>query len=395
MIDLLDAVALSVVPRLSRLRLAAALRCFFPLPGTARDPTTSATASVTGHAGPDGAVETGPPPLDILLGWMGIDADARATARAARQAAANALRAAQASGVVAIGWGGTLYPPLLAAIPDPPAVVWVRGDPAVLTHPSIAVVGSRAASTYGREVAERLAADLAARRLTIVSGLARGIDSAAHRGALAGGGETVGVLGSGVDVVYPPEHDRLAAEIAGHGAIVSEFAPGTRPLAFHFPLRNRIISGLSLAVVVVEASERSGSLITANCALDQGREVMAVPGNVLHERHRGCHALLRDGARIVESAEDVVSELRLDFELPGSNGATASTAGQPEAPRGRAREDPILSALPAGEVHDLDAWSAASGLDPARMLVRLLELELRGAVCRAEGGWFVRPRRSC
>ena len=157
----------------------------------------------------------------------------------------------------------------------------------------------------------QLAADLASRGLTIVSGLARGVDSAAHRGALAGGGQTIAVLGSGVDVMYPPEHAPLAREIEQRGAVVSELAPGTPPHPVFFPQRNRIISGLSRAVVVIEAGEKSGSLITARCALDQGRDVLAVPGNVLSGRNRGAHALLRDGAKIVESADDILEELGL------------------------------------------------------------------------------------
>jgi DNA processing protein len=201
------------------------------------------------------------------------------------------------------------YPALLARIADPPRRLWLRGDPRALAAPCVAIVGSRAASPYGVRVAEQLAADLARAGVTVVSGLARGIDSAAHRGALSTG-RTVAMLGSGVDVIYPAEHDELALRILeAHGALVSELPPGSPPRRGNFPRRNRLISGVSLAVVVVEASTRSGSLQTARFALEQGREVLAVPGPILGERFRGSHGLLRDGAKLVESASDILEEL--------------------------------------------------------------------------------------
>jgi DNA processing protein len=293
------------------------------------------------------------------------------------------LAAAAREGIEAVPWGHPTYPPLLAAIHDAPFVLWLRGQPSCFSRPAVAIVGSRAATPYGLEAASRLAGDLASAGVLIVSGLARGIDSAAHRAALAAGGETVAVLGSGVDVVYPPEHARLAAEVCGHGAVVSEFPPGTPPVAFHFPARNRIISGLSTGVVVVEAAERSGSLITAGFALDQGREVMAVPGSVLSGRHRGCHALIRDGAAVVESAEDVLSEMRASYlacavPLPEAGGA-----------------DPLVAVMAPGESYDVEALCAEAGLTPAQLLPRLLELELRGTVRRVDGGRFVRAGRTC
>jgi DNA processing protein len=201
------------------------------------------------------------------------------------------------------------YPALLARIADPPRRLWLRGDPSALAMPCVAIVGSRAASPYGLRVAEQLAADLARVGITVVSGLARGVDSAAHHGALTAG-RTVAMLGCGVDVIYPPEHEALAQRILeAHGALVSELPPGTPPRRGNFPRRNRLISGVSLAVVVVEASIRSGSLQTARFALDQGREVLAVPGPVVGERFRGSHGLLRDGAKLVESASDILEEL--------------------------------------------------------------------------------------
>ena len=178
-----------------------------------------------------------------------------------------------------------------------------------LGRPSVAVVGARAASPTGQRIGYELGRDLALAGLVVVSGLARGVDGAAHAGALDGGGRTVAVLGCGVDVVYPRQHGALAARVAAQGVIVSEFPPGTEPRPSHFPLRNRIISGLSRAVVVVEASEQSGSLITAQMALEQGRDVLAVPGTWPAGRYRGCHALIKDGARLVETVEDVLEEI--------------------------------------------------------------------------------------
>ena len=281
------------------------------------------------------------------------------------------------------------YPTSLDAIHDPPPHLWIDGLVDALRAPAVAIVGSRAASPYGLEVARRLAADLARRGVAVISGMARGIDGAAHRGALEGGGPTIAVLGCGVDVIYPREHAVLAGAIRERGALLSEFAPGTPPYKGHFPQRNRIISGLSLAVVVVEAAEGSGSLITAEFAMDQGRAVLAVPGNVLGGRNAGAHALLRDGAKLVECADDILEEL-------GTVGDWA--LGSREAPESRtpssASQDPVLRRMIDGDSYDLDELSDLSGLDRVKLLPRLLELELAGAVRRIEGGRFVRCRPS-
>jgi DNA processing protein len=252
----------------------------------------------------------------------------------------------------------------------------------VFERPAVAIVGSRSGTPYALAVAERLAADLAMRGIAVVSGLARGVDSAAHRGALAG--TTVAVLGSGVDVIYPREHTELAGQIAQTGALVSEFAPGAAPHKRCFPMRNRLISGLSRAVVVVEAGRKSGSLITARTALDQGREVLAVPGNVLTDRNRGGHALIRDGAKIVETADDILDELGLEPARP------VETKRSARGPR-----DPVLASLTPGEACDLDVIAERSGLPVAQLLPRLLDLELQGAIRRAGGGRFVRFDTSC
>ena len=304
---------------------------------------------------------------------------------AARTRARTVLAAASAGRIAAVPWEDRRYPALLAAIHDPPPVLWLRGDGAALDGPAVAVVGSRAGTVYACEVGRGLAADLASRGVTVVSGLARGVDSAAHRGVLAAAGRTIAVLGSGVDVVYPPEHAGLAGEISRRGLLVSELPPGTTPRPAYFPQRNRLISGLSRAVVVVEASERSGSLITARLALEQGRDVMAVPGNVLSGRNRGAHALLKDGARIVETADDVVEELGLEA-AGGETGAAASRDGV----RPREAPDAVLRHMDAGEVYGIDDLAALSGLDSAALLARLTDLELQGRVARAGAGQFVR-----
>jgi DNA processing protein len=306
------------------------------------------------------------------------DEEARIAA-AAREATARALNGAAA--MVPIPWFDERYPALLSCIPDPPPVLWVQGTVAALGRAAVAIVGSRAATPYALEVGERLAAELAARGIVVVSGLARGVDSAAHRGCIGAHGETVAVLGSGLDRVYPPEHRSLAARIADKGLIISELGPGAPPLQEHFPLRNRIISGISLGVVVVEASEKSGSLITARCALEQGRDVMAVPGSVLTGRNRGSHSLLKDGAKVVESADDILEEL-------GWPGARSS----PERARNPLNKDPLLAHMEAGESYRLDDLVGATGMAAAQLLTRLMELELLGQVATVSAGRFARSR---
>ena len=297
--------------------------------------------------------------------------------------ASRALERARALSIDALAWNDPAYPPALAAIADPPPLLWMRGARDALNAPAVAIVGSRAGSPYALAVAERLAADLASRGVAIVSGLARGVDSAAHRGALAANGVTIGALGCGLDVVYPAEHRGLAGEMLQAGALIGELEAGTPPLQHFFPRRNRIISGLSRAVVVIEAGDKSGSLITARCALEQGRDVLAVPGNVLSGRNRGGHALLRDGAKIVETADDILEELGM------GGGVSLLAAG------GDAAGDPILACLAAGEPSDVDGLSAQTGLVASELLPRLVDLELRGLVRRAGGGRFVRIDRTC
>jgi DNA processing protein len=283
------------------------------------------------------------------------------------------------------------YPVLLACTPDPPPVLWVQGNPGVLAQPSVAVIGSRAASPYALEVGHRLAGQLAERGLVVASGLARGVDSAAHRGCLEAGGLTVAVLGSGLDRIYPAEHEGLAASISKQGALVSELGPGAPALPEHFPLRNRIISGISLAVVVVEASEKSGSLITARCALEQGRDVMAVPGSILSGRNRGSHSLLKDGAKVVETADDILEELGwpLDSAARPSGGSGQDKPALSERTVARLEGDPLVAKMDAGEAYALDELVGLSGTNATRLLARLMELELTGKVVSVGGRWKV------
>ena len=268
----------------------------------------------------------------------------------------------------------------LREIPDPPKRLYCVGRADALDTPAVAVVGSRRCTRQGRDTAFALARDLAAQGLTIVSGLAYGIDAAAHRGALASAGApTVGVLGSGLERIYPQSHERLAAEIVAlGGAVVSEYEPAVGPRKHHFPARNRIVSGLCLGVVIVEASERSGSLITARLALEQGRDVMAVPSLVSSPLAAGCHRLIRQGAALVENAEHVLEALGIELE-PSAPGGTAVAEG-----------DIVLKQVEA-TVTPLDAIVAATGLAIEDVLERLAELEIDGLVA-THGGGYIRRR---
>ena len=316
--------------------------------------------------------------LSAVLSQLGFPHDEHdEICELALQQAEEALTRGRAAGFHAAIAGDSGYPPLLACIPDPPPVLWTRGDCAAFQRPTVAVVGSRSASPYAMAVGERLAGELADRGVVVVSGLARGVDSAAHRGCMAAGGPTVAVLGSGLDRIYPAEHDGLAATISKQGVLATELGPGAPPRSEHFPLRNRIISGISLAVVVVEASEKSGSLITARCALEQGRDVMAVPGSVLSGRNRGSHSLLKDGAKVVESADDILEGL--GWTLPA----------EPGHHRKLLNKDPLLAQMEAGEAYELDTLAEMAGTHGARLLPRLMELELQGLL-EVSGGRFLK-----
>jgi DNA processing protein len=278
------------------------------------------------------------------------------------------------------------YPALLASITNPPALD-VRGTLAPDDALSIAIVGSRQASAYGIEVAGMLAADLAARGVTIISGLARGIDTAAHRGALEAGGRTLAVLGHGIAQLYPPENRRLAEAIVARGALLSQFPRTIGPLSHHFPLRNRTLAGLALGVVVVEAAERSGALITAGLAGELGREVFAVPGRITSPTSRGTHALIRDGARLVGHWSEIVAELgeswrRAIEETPAANAhLTLPTAGSDE--------ERMLGLLSVDEAQHIERMIARAGIDAARAGTALIALELAGLARQLAGQRWV------
>lgn len=275
------------------------------------------------------------------------------------------------------------YPPRLRDIHDPPGVLFLKGSLTPADQLAIAIVGTRHATAYGTAQAERLASSLARAGYTVISGLARGIDAAAHRGALAAGGRTVAVLGSGLTELYPPEHKGLAEEIAaGRGAVLSECPPRMPPLASSFPQRNRIISGLSLGTIVVEADIQSGALITARLATEQGREVFAVPGRVDNRMSHGCHRLIRDGAKLVESIDDVLEELGpLASPAPREDGTTIR---HPVELQLNPQEQAVLTAI-GDEVCVIDDVIVRSGLPVPRVLSTLSVLEMKRLVRRVSG----------
>jgi DNA processing protein len=279
------------------------------------------------------------------------------------------------------------FPRMLREIHDPPSVLFVKGQLKKQDAMAVGIVGTRHATQYGLRQAKRLAASLARAGVTIVSGLARGVDAAAHRGALEAGGRTIGVLASGVMNIYPPEHDKLAAEVTDSGALVSEAPPNAQPLAGMFPQRNRLISGLSLGVVIVEAAERSGALITARLANEQGREVFAVPGQVDCRTARGCHQLIRDGAKLVETVDDVLEELGPLVEAaPRADGQEVH---HPAELMLNELEQKVLAAID-GEATSIDQIVTASGVPVHRVLSTISVLEMRRLVRRLSGATVAR-----
>jgi DNA processing protein len=313
------------------------------------------------------------------------------------------------------------FPPLLQDIPNPPAVLFVAGEPDVLWRPQVAVIGSRNPTAGGKDNARDFAGELARRGLVITSGMAAGIDSIAHEAALDAGGTTVAVMGTGLDLVYPTAGEALAERIRGHGALVSEFPPGTRARRAHFPARNRIISGLSLGVLVIEAGLRSGTLITARLAGGQGREVFALPGSIHNPLAKGCHRLIRDGARLVESVAEVIEDLaplagQLAEQLRSE--LAAAEMAQRKGSRAATRQSPVAGARGSGSLEldpigpqleqdpeyrqlwsclgydpkPVDAIVEQSGLTARAVSAMLLMLELRGMVEAHRGGAYSRKR---
>lgn len=302
----------------------------------------------------------------------------------AREEAKRELDRTRRQGIAILTWDQPAYPALLSNIPDPPLLLYAKGDLDCLGQPALGVVGARAATSYGRQIAETLAYQLARRGLVIVSGFALGIDTAAHRGALRAGGRTVAVLGNGLDMIYPEQNRNLFDKIAETGTLVSEYPLGTKPDGFRFPARNRIISGLALGVLVVEAARRSGSLITARQALDQGREVFAVPGRVDSWKSEGSHRLLQEGAKLVFRAEDILEELP-----PGLVGRPVNDA-PPASSEPLAAEEEQLLALMEVYPQTIDELIRQTGWPTAKVTELLLLLELKHCVESLPGKQYQR-----
>ena len=307
------------------------------------------------------------------------------------------MKTVEESGASLIPWQDTAYPRNLRQIHDPPPILYARGEIMTRDSLAIAVVGSRLPTEYGESVVDWLVRDLALRGVTVVSGLARGIDTASHETALQNGGRTLAVLGSGIDVVYPRENERLFSQITRNGAVLTEFPPTTPPSSEHFPRRNRIISGLSLGVLIVEASVRSGSLITATYALEQGREVFAVPGRITSGRSRGTNQLIQQGAKLVSNANDIFDEI---FPLIDSDTAAHIIDSQYPHP---SSDKPTLEFSP-GEQHifnllgedpvSIDQIITRSGMPPGDISESLLTLELKGIIRRHPGHQYSRNHLS-
>lgn len=279
----------------------------------------------------------------------------------------------------------SLYPRRLKEIYDPPPVLYTRGEIKGEDDLALSIVGSRKTSPYGRWITEKISEEIARHGVTIVSGLARGIDSVAHIGAIAGGGRTLAVLGCGVDVVYPPENRTLYRQVIDHGAVLSEFPMGSPPEGMHFPRRNRIISGLSIGVVVIQASARSGSLITADYAIEQGREVFAIPGNIGADGSRGTNRLIKEGAKLVESSEDILEEI-----LPQWKREKESLLKVPSPEEGLPMEEKgIYQRLGDSPLH-IDEIIRESRLDPGKVSSLLMNLEIKGLVVQWPGKCFTR-----
>ena len=339
--------------------------------------------------------------LRNLLGKFGLPRDVLARSRAelasflapetlealgsarVRDAVARARDWAGAEEHFVITLADESYPRSLLEIADPPAVLYAHGRVELLQRPALAIVGSRNASAQGESNAAHFAQALSAAGLTIVSGLALGIDAAAHRGGLSGAGSTIAVLGTGVDVVYPSRNAELASEIARRGLLVSEFALGTPAIAHNFPRRNRLISGLARGCLIVEAAIASGSLITARSAADQGRDVFAIPGSIHSPLSKGCHALIKSGAKLVESADDVLAELA-GFQPTARASTLVSVPGA----------DTGLLAVMGHDPVDVDSLCARSGLSPEEVSSQLLRLELDGRVTALPGGLYQRLEKA-
>jgi DNA processing protein len=292
------------------------------------------------------------------------------------------IERARDAGIAIVPFTNPNYPARLRTIADPPPFLYVKGNILTDDDKAVAIVGSRSASEYGRRVARDLARGLVSLGFTVVSGMARGIDGSAHESALQAGGRTIAVLGSGVERAYPAEHETLYRRIGENGAVLSELPIGTRPLAFNFPARNRLISGLSLGVVVVEATEKSGSLITATLAVEQGREVFAVPGEVGSSRSRGAHRLIRQGAKLVESVDDIIEEIAP--QLLDRTGSATQRAPR-VLPQNASDATRTIFALLQENTLQVDQVIERTGMSAAQVLETLLDLELQGLLRQLPG----------
>ncbi|XKG39477.1 DNA-processing protein DprA [Marinobacter sp.] len=333
---------------------------------------------------------------EVIAAWQGRDAGHPEVAEVVTIRARCA-----AAGIGILPWDSPLYPEALSAIHDAPLVLYTRGDATLLQRSQIGIVGSRSASRTGLEHAAQFAAALSERGYLVTSGLALGVDGAAHAGALDAGFPTIAVIGTGVDVVYPRQHQALTERIADEGLMVSELPPGTPARAAHFPQRNRIISGLSRGVLVVEASPRSGSLITARLALEQGREVFAIPGSIHNPQARGCHQLIRQGATLVETVADIEEELSAWSTTRPAVKPAVRRKPTPAKEVAAAVEPPLAGLVPAGlEAREIavlealgydpastDVLCTATGLPADELMQSLLLLEMEGLVDSAPGGY--------
>jgi len=363
--DKVDLLALTRLPGIGPKRCMTLLQTF----GSARDALVAPVAQWAQAVGLRVAQEARQEPLD-------------------RRWAEAQLRHVERLGGCMITVADADYPALLREIPVPPPVLFSLGVP-VWAGACVAVVGSRRATQYGQRMARKLSRELTELGICVVSGMARGVDSAAHQGALEGGGKTIAVPGCGADVVFPRENRALYREILEGGAVLSEFPMGEQPTSGSFPRRNRIISGLSLGVVVIEAPERSGALITARYAAEQNRQVFAVPGDALSRRSTGCHRLIRDGARLVETVDDVLEELQYLLPETSKAGAEADGGGSQVAISLDSKESAVLELIGAGDCH-VDELVHQTGLAAAQVLDVLLRLELAGLVEQLTGKRFCR-----
>ena len=328
------------------------------------------------------------------LAAAGVPKEARLSIRrrAFRNEAEKIHKWAKSAGVHILLAGATGYPDLLCEIPDPPTVLYARGNLDGFAPPRVAIVGTRRPTVYGLRMAEEFGADLGERGICVVSGLARGVDAAAHRGCLEKGGTTIAVLGSGIDIIYPREHQQLAAQIAQKGLIISEFPPGTAPSPHNFPIRNRIVSGMSLGALIIEAGEQSGSLITARLAMEQNREVFALPGNVTSPLSLGPNFLIKQGAKLVQGWRDIVDEfpdeLCRDIFLKEAVRSPDKSVADTVSEDGTR----LLKLLKEDEAVHFDGLAERFGFDIPRLSFELMELVTAGFVRQLPGNLYVKLR---